>query len=182
MMKSLVSVVLLVLTLITSGCASTGALPDARPLQAVSEIDVDRYLGRWYEIARYPMAFENDLVGVTADYTRVDERYIQVVNTGRVKTLDGEVKMAGGRSWVPDASAPGKWVVEYAPPRFVSYWVIAVDSEYRWAIVGEPRRRYLWILSRTPAISTATEAMIHNRLTELGYGVERLRKTPQPPA
>lgn len=173
----------IVFSLAAPGCANKdGGLPGVGRLETVSEFDMNRYLGRWFEIARYPMAFQKGLVGVTAEYVRNKEGVVEAINVGRMKTLDGEVLMFGGRVWVPKPKEPAKLRVEFFAPLTASYWVIALDPQYQWAVVGEPSRQYLWILSRTPTISPDTEALIHQRITEAGYRLDLLQPTPQPPA
>lgn len=171
---------LLVALLGLTGCASTsGALPGAAPLESVEDLDLDRYLGRWYEIERYPNSFQKRLVGVTADYDRRPDGRIQVVNRGYVDTLDGGQKTARAKAWIPDVDQPARLRVQFFWPFTGNYWVIALDPDYQWAVVGEPKRRYLWILSRTPEMDPARLESIRSRITELGYDVERLVPTPQ---
>ena len=164
------------------GCAPSGALPDAEPLEAVADLDLDRYLGRWYEIAKYPNAFEEGLVAVTADYGRRDDGDIRVLNAGREGSFAGERQTAEGRAWVPDADAPAELRVSFFWPFAADYWVIALDPDYRWAVVGEPDRRYLWILARTPTLPVPTYAGIVEWIERLGYDASRLERMPQPPA
>ena len=164
------------------GCASSGALPDAGPLTSIEELDLDRYLGTWYEIARYPHRFERGLVGVTATYSRNDDGTIRVLNAGREDTLDGERDEAVGKAWIPDPAHPARLKVRFFWPFTGSYWVIALDPDYRWAIVGEPGRRYLWILSRTPALPDATIADLLARIRAHGYDPTPLEFVEQRPA
>lgn len=171
---------LVALLLGAGGCSASGALPGAAPLTSVESLDVDRYLGTWYEIARYPTSFQTGLVGVTAEYARRDDGAIQVTNRGLVETLDGKEKSARARAWVPDDAQPGRLKVQFFWPLAANYWVIALDEDYQWAVVGEPGRRYLWILSRTPQMDRTTESTIRARITALGYDVERLEPTLQP--
>ena len=161
------------------GCTSSGARVGPAPLEAVETLDHDRYLGRWFEIARYPNSFQRGLVGVTAEYSARSDGAIQVVNRGHVGTLDGREKSARAKAWIPDPSAPGKLKVRFFWPFTGAYWVIDLADDYAWAVVGEPSRRYLWILSRTPELDEETLAMIEARITRHGYDVERLQRTRQ---
>lgn len=161
------------------GCGVGGSVPGASPLDAVHSLDSERYLGRWYEIARYPNSFQRGLVGVTADYSRRPDGTIQVVNRGRVGTLDGREKSARGKAWIPDLSESGRLKVRFFWPFTGDYWVIALDDDYRWAVVGEPRRRFLWILSRTPHLNEPTDVMIRERIARLGYDPSLLERTEQ---
>jgi apolipoprotein D and lipocalin family protein len=165
------------------GCAlhpPSGALPDAPPLAAVDAFDLQRYLGRWYEIAKYPNWFEAGLVAVTADYELGGDGEIRVLNAGRKGSFDGPVDSAEAHAWVPDDAAPAKLRVQFFWPFSADYWVIALDPDYRWAVVGEPDRSFLWILSRTPTLPEATYQAILGRIEELGYDSSLLEPTPQP--
>jgi apolipoprotein D and lipocalin family protein len=162
------------------GCAPSGALPGAAPLEAVDAFDLDRYLGTWYEITKYPNAFEEGLVAVTAEYSLREDGTVRVLNSGFQGTFDGERKSAEGQAWVPDATAPAKLRVSFFWPFAADYWVIALDPKYRWAVVGEPDRRYLWILSRTPTLPEATYASIAQQIQALGYDPSLLEPMAHP--
>lgn len=160
---------------------SSGALPGAGPLTSVEDFETERYLGRWYEISKYPVSFEEGLVGVTAEYSLREDGKIQVVNSGREESFDGELKQARAKAWAPDPARPARLRVRFFWPFTADYWVIALDPDYRWAVVGEPKRRYLWILSRTPRLEDTELAAIRAEITRLGYDVSRLEAMPQPP-
>jgi apolipoprotein D and lipocalin family protein len=164
------------------GCAPSGALPDAPPLEAVDSFDLERYLGTWYEIAKYPNTFEEGLVAVTAEYSLREDGTVRVLNSGRQGSFDGEWTSAEGKAWVPDAEAPAELRVSFFWPFSADYWVIALDPGYRWAVVGEPDRDYLWILSRTPTLPPATYQAIVQQIGEQGYDPSRLEPMPQPAA
>ena len=179
--SAIVGLLGLALSLGVAGCESPGTVPGAAPLEAVSDFDMDRYLGRWFVISRYPMTFQDGLVGLTAEYVETTEGRVDAIHMGRKGTLDGEVQMTGGRVYAPDPEKPARLKVEFLAPFAGNYWVIALDPQYRWAVVGEPNRRYLFLLSRTATLDADTEAMIHERITACGYRVERLEHIPQPP-
>lgn len=164
------------------GCSSSpsGALPDAAPLTSVEGLVLERYLGTWYEIAKYPMRFEEGLVGVTATYSLRPDGKVRVENAGFEGDFDGERKTAVAKAWAPDPERPSELKVEFFWPFRADYWVVALDPDYAWAVVGEPERRYLWVLSRTPALDEGTYAGILARITALGYDVTRLEPMPQP--
>ena len=168
-----------VLVATLAGCQASGALPNAAPLDSVASLDVDRYLGKWYEIAKYPVSFEKGLVGVTAAYSKRDDGNIRVENAGFKDSFDGKRKTATAKAWIPDPAHPARLKVSFFWPFSARYWVIALDENYRWAVVGEPGRRYLWILSRTPTMDEATYERIVARIHELGYDTDRLEKMPQ---
>jgi apolipoprotein D and lipocalin family protein len=163
-----------------AACQSSGALPDAPPLKAVADLDLDRYLGKWYEISKYPVSFEKGLVGVTATYSKRDDGKVRVENAGYKESFDGKRKMATAKAWRPDDSRPGELKVSFFWPFAAKYWVIALDPEYQWAIVGEPGRRYLWILARQPHLDDALYGRLVAKVEALGYEPTRLEKMPQP--
>lgn len=161
-----------------AGCG--GASP---PLPVVGEIDLDRYAGRWYEIASFPQRFQKGCVATTATYTRLDASRIRVVNECRDGSFDGALRRVEGVAWVadPDESA-AKLKVQFFWPFRGDYWVIELDPDYRHAVVGHPSRDSLWILSRTPTLDPEVYADLLARIEAHGYDLGRLSRTPQPPA
>jgi len=149
------------------------------PLQTVAAVQLDRYLGRWYEIASYPAWFQRGCVATTADYSLRPDGAIQVVNSCRKGSLDGKTKVAKGKATVADPTSNAKLKVSFFWPFSGDYWIIDLDAEYRWVVVGEPRRNYLWILSRTPTMDEATYQGIVSRLPDKGYDPGRLHRTLQ---
>lgn len=169
------------LPILAAGCATSGALPGAAPLDAVDSLELDRYLGTWYEIAKYPVSFEEGLVGVQAEYSLREDGDIRVLNSGYRETFDGELETAEGRAWMPDAAEPAKLEVRFFWPFTGDYWVIALDPDYRWAVVGEPGRSYLWILCRSKTMAAGTYERIVKMIHDLGYDTSRIEKMPQRP-
>jgi apolipoprotein D and lipocalin family protein len=163
---------------ILSACAHA---PEGLPLRTVDRVDLQRYAGRWYEIATIPMSFQKGCVAVTATYTLRPDGDVAVVNTCRQETLDGPERSAEGKAWSVDPSN-AKLEVQFFWPFHGSYWVIDLDPDYRWAVVGHPSRTYLWILSRSPRLDDATYDGILSRLRAQSYDLTLLVKTPQPPA
>lgn len=166
-----------------SACASPPVNRDgARPLTTVASVDVDRYLGRWYEIARFENSFEENCEGVTADYARRPDGLISVVNTCRVGSPSGEIKTATGRAKIADETTNAKLKVSFFGPFWGDYWILDLTEDYSRAIVGEPGGRYLWVLARTPTIDDVSRAAVISRLGELGYNTSALYFPQQPPA
>jgi apolipoprotein D and lipocalin family protein len=154
------------------------APPGKQPLKTVEKVDLARYVGQWYEIARYPNRFERDCASdVIATYATRPDGKIQVVNTCRKG--DGALKTARGNARIVDTRSNAKLKVTFFWPFYGDYWVIALDSDYRYAVVGEPGRKYLWILSRTAELDDATYREILNQIAATGYDPERLVKTSQ---
>jgi apolipoprotein D and lipocalin family protein len=156
------------------GCASVPP-KGWGPLSLVPGFDAQRYLGRWYEIARFPHGFESSLVGVTAEYSQRSDGKIQVVNSGFKGDLGGPYQEAHGVAWVPDPKRPAALKVRFFWPFSGDYLIFGLDeTDYSWALVGDDSRKYLWFLSRTPEIS---EDLLHKMrlLAESqGYDLSRL--------
>jgi apolipoprotein D and lipocalin family protein len=160
---------LLVLTLLLPA----SMIQAAEPLRSVPALDVSRYAGQWYEIAHLPMRYQKDCVAdITANYSLRSDGTVGVRNTCR--TADGTDVAEGVAKPVPGhpaqlevSFAPG-WL-SWLPFVWADYWVIAIDPDYQWAIVGEPDREYLWILSRSPSMQPAQFEQLKQRATAMGY-------------
>jgi apolipoprotein D and lipocalin family protein len=157
-----------------------------KPLEVVPSVDLNRYAGTWYEIARMPFKYQSQCVGdVTASYTLLEDGTIKVVNRCRKK--NGEIDEAEGRAKLASNDGPNtKLKVRFAPA-FLSwlpfvwgdYWIIDLATDYSYAVVGEPDRKYLWVLSRTPALDEMTVQGILDRAKGKGYGLTGLIRTKQ---
>ena len=155
--------------------------PESLPqLSVVPKVDIDRYLGKWYEIARYPNRFEKACVAVTADYSLRDDGKVRVVNECRKGSLEGPIKRIEGKAWIVDASTNAKLKVQFFWPFRGAYWIIDLGKDYEYAVVGHPGRKYLWVLSRTPNMEPEIYEEILRRLPRQGYDPARLQKTLQP--
>ncbi len=162
-------------------CAFLGASAESvRPLNLVPTLDPVRYLGRWYEIARYQHGFEKNLVGVTAEYTLRTDGRIDVVNGGFKNTLTGKYSSVKAVAWIPDTAKPGALKVRFFGLFAADYLVFGLDGEnYEWAVVGDNSRSYLWLLSRTSEISDELYAKMTAIAAGEGYDVSLLFKVPQ---
>jgi apolipoprotein D and lipocalin family protein len=148
------------------------------PLQTVDNVDLNRYSGRWYEIARYPNRFQRDCDSDTsAEYTLRKDGKVQVVNSCR--KANGQIKTAKGTAKVADKKTNAKLKVTFFWPFSGDYWVIGLSPDYRYAIVGEPGRKYLWILSRTPEMDDTTYKAVLEQIRSAGYDPSKLIKTRQ---
>jgi apolipoprotein D and lipocalin family protein len=148
-------------------------------LETVEHVDVERYMGTWYEIARFPQRFEKGLVGVTANYTLLPNGKVRVLNSGRKGGLDGELRTAEGKARVIDPKTNAKLKVTFFWPFEGNYWILALGKGYEYAVVGDESRKYLWILSRTPQMDEALYDELVRRAKEKGFDVSRLEKVPQ---
>jgi len=158
-----------------AGWAVAGSSPS---LETVPQVDLARYVGRWYEIARYPNRFERKCGrDVTADYSIKRNGDIRVVNSC-VKS-SGTVSRAIGTAKVTDKSTNSKLKVAFFWPFYGNYWIVDLGRDYDYAVIGEPSRRYLWILSRSPQMPDELFHQITARLASKGYDPSRLIKIPQ---
>lgn len=173
----------MVISALFVGCAAQPSYrADDAPLKTVASVDVERYLGRWYEIARLPNRFERGCEGVTAEYVRRDDGLISVTNTCRKNAPDGDVKVANGRARIVDTASNAKLKVSFFGPFWGDYWIIDLATDYSLAVVSEPKGRYLWILSRTPTINDDVKAATLAVLAERGFDTSALYYPQQPPA
>jgi apolipoprotein D and lipocalin family protein len=146
----------------------------------VDQVQLDRYMGLWYEVARCPNFFQSSCAGgSTAYYSLRDDGKVNVTNSCRRGSMDGEIYQVEGVARVVDEQTNAKLKVRFGLFSG-NYWIIGLDEGYQWAVVGEPTRSYLWILSRTPQMSAETYENILLLVEQKGYNPERLTKTPQP--
>jgi|OpeIllAssembly_1097287.scaffolds.fasta_scaffold225024_1 apolipoprotein D and lipocalin family protein len=169
---------LILCILLLTACAS-GAQQGAYPLQTVSFIDLQRYMGTWYEIARYPHRFQEGCVGTTATYSLRDDGKVDVLNQCYKGKLDGEAVKAHGNAWVVEPATNAKLKVSFFWPFSGHYWIIDIGEHYEYAIVGHPERRYLWILSRSPEMDDQLYNDIIEKLKKQSYDTSKLIRTPQ---
>ena len=174
------------LSLLCAASATAQEAPKAEALASIEALDVPRYMGRWYEIAKYPNSFQKKCIGSTsAEYALEASGEVSVTNRCRLE--NGETSEAIGTArQVGDARSP-KLKVRFAPAWLAwlpavwgNYWVIDLDTDYQLVAVSEPRREYLWILSRTPKVSGVAYEALLQRLSAKGFDLQKLEVTPQP--
>jgi apolipoprotein D and lipocalin family protein len=165
------------------GLIASGGLIAAEktpPLQTVDQVDLNRYMGKWYEIASFPQWFQKNCVASKATYSLRKDGKVDVLNECRDKTLNGKLRDAKGKAWVEDKKSNAKLKVRFFWPFSGDYWIIDLGKDYQYAVVGHPNRDYLWILSRSPRMDSAVYDGIIERLKKQHYDVSRLNKTLQP--
>ena len=146
----------------------------------VKDVNIDRYLGKWYEIARFPHSFEKGLAGVTAEYSYRDDGKIRVVNSGYKGSLDGKFSRAVGKAKIPDEDHPGRLKVSFFLFFYGDYYILELDEDYQWAMIGSSSPKYFWILSRTPQMDEETYRMLLDQARERGYDLDQLIRVEQP--
>ena len=150
-----------------------------KPLTVVPSVDLGKYVGKWYEIARLPNRFEDKCVSsVTATYTLRPNGQIEVLN--ECKKASGELQKAKGKAKVVDKKSNAKLKVTFFWPFYGDYWILKLGTNYEYAVVGDESRKYLWILSRTPQIDDTLYQQLLAEMANEGFDTNRIIKTPQP--
>ncbi len=147
------------------------------PLDTVQSVDITRYLGTWYEIALLPNKFQAMCVADTQAHYRQDRDGIGVRN--RCRKSDGSVAEIQGVAKIVDGSGNTKLRVSFFRPFYGDYWILAIDPAYEWVLVGEPQRKFAWVLARKPNLDKATLNLAIDKAAKLGFPKEIFRLTPQ---
>lgn len=167
--------------ILLTACGSYPA-GNANVPQPTKAVELERYLGKWYELARYENRFEKGCEAVTAEYAKRDDGLISVLNTCRKGSVDGEKDTAEGKAKIVEGSNGAKLKVSFFGPFFFGdYWVLDRAEDYSWSIVGEPSGKYLWILTREPVLSKDKRDALINKAKALGYDTSLLYFPKQPP-
>ncbi|NMC39668.1 MAG: hypothetical protein GYA43_00620 [Bacteroidales bacterium] len=138
----------------------------------VREVDLKRYAGTWYEIARLPNTFEKGLRCITATYELREDGRITVINRGHKISDPSKISTARGVAWLPDKKVTSKLKVQFFWPFSGDYWIIDLDKDYRYVLVGDPSFRYLWILARDKKIDEAIIKKLLDKAVENGFDVK----------
>lgn len=146
------------------------------PLATVRAVDLDRYYGVWYEVARLPNRFQKMCVSDTRATYRPDGEHVSVLN--QCRTADGTLEQATGIAKGVEGSGGAKLRVSFFRPFYGDYWILDLDPEYRWVLVGEPGREYAWVLARHPGLDAATFDAILAKAAALGFDRQKFVKTP----
>ena len=179
-MKIKTILLLLALTYTVTACQSKGPVGNTSVPEPAKSVDPQKYVGRWYEIARYEQGFQKDCEAVTADYTLNKDGTIEVLNTCRQDAVDGRVRTADAIAKIVDTKTNAKLKVSFFRPFYGDYWIMDRADDYTWSIVGEPSGRYLWLLFRSPQPSAKDVAMVKSKAQKMGYDLTLLRDTKQP--
>jgi len=142
-----------------------------KSLAVVPAVDLKKYAGTWYEIARKPFSFESKLKCITATYILRDDGKITVVNKGRLISDPAKIKTAKGVATIPDRNVPAKLKVQFFWPFKGNYWIMDLDKDYNYVLIGEPSFKYLWILARENKLDKDTLDRLFKKATESGYDI-----------
>ena len=165
--------VIVLLPLMLIGCAAQNG-NSMKYLETVDFVDLNRYVGQWYEIARYYHKFQKGCVGSKATYTLRDDGKITVVNECYDKTFSGKLRTAKGKSWVVDKNTNARLKVSFFWPFAGDYWIIDLGENYEYAVVGHPSRKYLWILARSRQLDEETLQQLVTTAEQLEFKTSEL--------
>jgi apolipoprotein D and lipocalin family protein len=167
-------------TLLLAGSARPQRVGNPVVPEPLKPVDLLRYLGRWYEFARYDNRFERHCEAVIADYSQRPDGRIRIISTARRGGPKGRVRVATGRAKIVPGSANAKLRLSFFWPLFWGhYWILDHDDDYRWAVVGEPSGKYLWLLTRQAVPERAVQDLLVARARALGFDTHRLHRTVQ---
>jgi apolipoprotein D and lipocalin family protein len=166
-------IILVMITALSFGSCRSEK-PENMDMSTIEELDLNRYMGTWYEIARFDHSFERGLEGVSATYSLRPDGKITVINQGYKNSTDGKLKVAKGKARQPDPDDPGKLEVAFFLFFYADYYILELEQNYRWALIGSSSDKYLWILSRTPLLEKETISEILEKAARRGYDTNKL--------
>jgi apolipoprotein D and lipocalin family protein len=152
---------------------------NAQALETVPYVDLNKYSGKWHEIASYPQRFQKGCHCTTAEYTLSDKGYVIVENRCNKDSVNGKESYIKGKAFVADGSGNAKLKVQFFWPFRAKYWIIDLADDYSYAVVSHPNKKYLWILSRTSKMDDVIYNQILERLKLKGFDLTKLQKTVQ---
>ncbi len=144
--------------------------------QTVKYVDLNRYLGKWYEVGRFPNKFQKNCYQSTATYSLTPKGTIRVLNECRQDSINGKYKSIVGKAKIVDKISNSKLKVTFFWPFYGDYQIIDLGENYEYAVVSEPSMKYLWILSRTKVLEPRIESEIYKRLTNMGFDTSKIIK------
>ena len=149
-MKSSILILNIFAVLISTFSISSAFAEENKKLEAVSNLELQKFQGVWYEIAHNPWFPENNCFSMIAHYKLIKDKKIEVTNICRKNGFDGEISKITGKAWLVDPIINSKWEVQFIWPFTLDYWVIDLQEDYKYAVIGEPDKENIWILSRKP--------------------------------
>ncbi|WP_241349731.1 lipocalin family protein [Belliella filtrata] len=151
----------------------------AQSLETVPYVDLNRYVGKWYEIASFPQRFQKGCNATTAEYSLSNKGYVIVENRCNKDSVNGKRSYIKGKAFIVEHSGNAKLKVQFFWPFKGKYWIIDLADDYSYAVVAHPNRKYLWILSRTSDMDDALYQEITSRVEAMGFDKSKLKRTKQ---
>ncbi len=156
------------------------SIASSQTLETVSYVDLNKYVGKWYEIASYPQYFQKGCNCTTAEYTLSEKGFVIVENRCNKDSINGKQSYIKGKAFVEKGSGNAKLKVRFFWPFSAKYWIIDLASDYSYAVVSHPNKKFLWILSRTAKMNDTLYQNILTRLKSKGFDLSKLRTTKHP--
>ena len=178
-MKKFISIIILFVVLINALVISSLFAEENKNLKVVSNLDLNKFQGVWYEIAHNPWFPENNCFAMIAHYKIIEDNKIEVTNICRKYGFDGEISKIKGKAWLVDQAIKSKWEVQFIWPFTLDYWVIDLEENYNYAVIGEPDKENFWILSRKPIMEKNILTKIIEKTNLKGYDLSNLILMPQ---
>lgn len=166
---------MLLMSIILAGFLSGNPMQE---LPTVERVDIEKYAGLWYEISRLPNPFEKNLECITAQYTLLKNGKMEVLNNG-FSVKKGSFTSSKGKAWRPDEKYSGRLKVSFFWPFAGDYYIIALDADYSYALVGDPSRKYLWVLSRSKQMDDSIYAMLIEKARSHGFDTGQMIRVQQ---
>jgi len=157
-----------------------GACSKDAPLDTVPNVDLKRFQGKWYEVAKLPRPTQADCYGTIAVYTLTSDTTMNLVHQCNLGSLTGPLRESQANGVVSDPSVTAKLSVDFGGGFYGDYWIIDLGEHYEYAVVGHPTRQYLWIISRTPAMDATTLSAVIKHAQDKGFDTTHLQYTQQP--
>jgi apolipoprotein D and lipocalin family protein len=148
-------------------------------METVPYVDLNKFIGKWYEIASYPQSFQKGCHCTTAEYTLSKDDYIIVENRCNKDSINGELSYIKGKAFIEENSGNSKLKVQFFWPFRGKYWIIELAEDYSYVVVSNPNKKYLWILSRTPKMDEQIYQGILDKLKLKQFDLSILKMTPQ---
>ena len=178
-MKKLILIIFLFIVLINVLVISSASAEENKKLKVVSNLDLHKFQGVWYEIAHNPWFPENNCFAMIAHYKLIEDNKIEVTNICRKHGFNGEISKIVGKAWLVDQTITSKWEVQFIWPFSLDYWVIDLEENFNYAVIGEPDKENFWILSRKPIMEKGLLSKIIAKSEMKGYDLSNLILTPQ---
>ena len=180
-MKKFISIIILFVVLINALVISSLFAEENDNLKVVSNLDLHKFQGVWYEIAHNPWFPEDNCFAMIAHYKLIEDNKIEVTNICRKHGFDGEISKITGNAWLVEPMITSKWEVQFIWPFILDYWVIDLEENYNYAVIGEPDKENFWILSRKPIMEKGLLTKIIEKTKMKGYDLSNLILMPQDP-